>query len=56
LVASSRFSENFAASAESSSWISWKRGFLSSGSSAPARRKSRISLSMMRRRVAASVA
>ncbi len=45
LVASSRFSENFAPSRASSSWIAAKRAFPSGGSSAPPRRKSRSALS-----------
>src|SRR3990172_3694038 len=45
LVASSRFSENFADSAESSRWMSPKRFLPSGGSSAPPRRKSRSSFS-----------
>jgi hypothetical protein len=48
LVASSRFSENFACRLASSSWMAWKRGLSASGSSAPERRKSRISCSTMR--------
>src|SRR5213075_784078 len=44
-VASRTFSENFALSLASSSWIAAKRAFLSTCSSAPLRRKSRTAFS-----------